>query len=176
VIDVSWEDAQAYARWLSHATGKSYRLPTEAEWEYAARSGDKQQTWAGTSEENELTKYAVYSNNSGGKTAEVGSREPNGLELYDMSGNVREWVEDCWHKNYTDAPKDGSAWLREGGACGRRVIRGGSWNDRPGYLRSSFRSRFGPDFRGNFIGFRLAQSARTADGRVRSRPVYGQAG
>ncbi|MEO8324589.1 MAG: formylglycine-generating enzyme family protein [Nitrospirota bacterium] len=161
VIDVSWEDAQAYARWLSQVTGKSYRLPREAEWEYASRSGDKKQTWSGTFDESQLGEFAVYEANSGNRTAEVGEdkgRKHNDFGLYDMSGNVGEWVEDCWHENYTAAPKDGSAWLQgEGGDCGQRVVRGGSWNFLPVLLRASTRIRGPADSRNNYVGFRLAR-------------------
>jgi len=161
VIDVSWEDAQAYVTWLSRATRKPYRLPTEAEWEYAAGSGNKQETWAGTSEENHLGIYAVFSRNVGGKTAEVGSKQPNAFGLYDMSGNVWEWVEDCWHENYDGAPTDGSAWLEaDGSECARRVIRGGSWGSAPGGLRSSNRFWDNSDDRNSDIGLRLAQGTR----------------
>lgn len=109
VINVSWDDAKAYAAWLSKITGKHYRLPTESEWEYAARSGAKQEVWAGTSEESELDKYAVFSNNSGNRTAEVGTKKTNEFGLHDLSGNVFEWVEDCAHAMYAGAPQDGSA-------------------------------------------------------------------
>ena len=144
-----------YIKWLSIQTGKRYRLPTEAEWEYAARSGGKDEIWAGTSDENELDRYAVFRKQ---QTEPVGSRMPNGLGLYDMSGNVWEWVEDCWHGGYNSAPEDGSAWLEAGGGnCGRRVFRGGSWNGRPGYLRSSYRDRGDVVYRDDVIGFRLAQ-------------------
>lgn len=142
VINVSWEDAAAYAKWLSKATGKRYRLPTESEWEYAARSGEKDDIWAGTSDEGQLKDYAVYGTN---RTEPVGSKNPNALGLYDMSGNVWEWVEDCWHKDYQGAPTDGSAWLEAGGGnCGGRVIRGGSWFYSPGLLRASYRSGSAP--------------------------------
>lgn len=157
VINVSWEDATAYAKWLSEATGKRYRLPTAAEWEYAARSiaKGKDDIWAGTSKEAQLKEYAVY---EAQRTEPVGSKEANSLGLYDMSGNVWEWVEDCWHENYQGAPTDGSAWLEAGGAdCGRRVRRGGSWNYRPVLLRASFRNWSYPVNRDNFIGFRLVQ-------------------
>ena len=160
VINVSWDEAQAYAEWLSKSTGKKYRLPTEAEWEYAARSGAKQETWAGTSKNDELGNYAVYGANSGNKTAEVGSKQPNTFGLHDLSGNVCEWVEDCWHKSYDNAPPtDGSAWLAAAsGECGRRVVRGGSWYyNFPVTLRSSNRLRFTTDFRSIIVGFRLAQ-------------------
>jgi formylglycine-generating enzyme required for sulfatase activity len=156
VINVTWDDAKAYAEWLSQLTGRGYRLPSEAEWEYAARSGGLDQEWAGTSDERQLKEYAVYDAVS---PQSVGSKQPNGLGLSDMSGNVWEWVEDCWHKNYTDAPTDGSAWLEtNGGNCGERVIRGGSWYNRPGALRASNRLRLSTDDRYNgLIGFRLAQ-------------------
>ncbi|HSF11177.1 MAG TPA: SUMF1/EgtB/PvdO family nonheme iron enzyme [Nitrospirales bacterium] len=155
VINVSWEDAKAYAQWLSEQTRKGYRLPTEAEWEFAARSGGKEEVWAGTSEERQVRNYAVY---QGDKTAEVGNKQPNGLGLYDMSGNVWEWVEDCWHGSYQGAPTNGAPWLEaDGGDCGRRVIRGGSWDDVPVNLRTSFRIGGPTVSRYNFVGFRLAQ-------------------
>lgn len=157
VINVSLEDANAYAQWLSQQTGNRYRLPTEAEWEYAARSGGKNEWWAGTPAMAQLKKYAVY---AADRTEPVGSKKPNGLGLYDMSGNVHEWVEDCWHENYTGAPTDGSAWLEvNGGDCGRRVIRGGSWNDLlPAYLRASSRYKYASVNLNDFgLGFRLVQ-------------------
>src|SRR5262245_29868313 len=143
VINVSWEDARDFAIWLSKQTGKRYRLPTEAEWEHAARSGGKDEIWAGTSDEGELGEYAWFSQNSKNRTQPVGTRKSNTLEpqgLHDMSGNVWEWVEDCWHNDYKEAPTDGSAWLEaNGGNCGQRVIRGGSWNFTPLNLRASRR-------------------------------------
>lgn len=155
VINVSWDDAKAYAQWLSQQTGKRYRLPTEAEWEYAARSGGQDQTWAGTSDQGQLKDYAVYESN---RTAPVGSKQPNGLGLYDMSGNVWEWVEDCWHEDYTGHPTDGSAWLAANGSdCGDRVLRGGSWRGKPGNLRASYRNRYTADDRFYSLGFRLVQ-------------------
>lgn len=155
VIDISWEEAVAYAKWLSQATGKTYRLPTESEWEYAARGGGKDEIWAGTSDEKQLAEYAVYAQQ---KTEPVGGKKPNGRGLYDMSGNVWEWVEDCWHEDYSGAPTDGSAWLEvNGGNCGQRVVRGGSWGGTPGNLRPSYRVRGTPDFRYDTLGFRLVQ-------------------
>lgn len=156
VINVSWEDAQAYAQWLSEATGKRYRLPTESEWEYAARSGAKQELWAGTSYEVLLRDYAVFTENSGDRTAEVGTKKANEFGLYDLSGNVFEWVEDCSHSAYEYAPTDGSAWLK-GGDCSQRVLRGGSWNFKPVYLRTSNRGWNFHVNRGSNLGFRLVQ-------------------
>ncbi|MDH5739252.1 MAG: SUMF1/EgtB/PvdO family nonheme iron enzyme [Nitrospira sp.] len=155
VILVSWDDAVAYAKWLSHVTGKHYRLPTESEWEYAARSGGNDETWAGTSDEKQLADYAVYDVR---RTEPVGSKKPNGFGLSDMSGNVYEWVEDCWHESYKEAPTDGSAWLEaNGGECGRRVVRGGSWNGGPVWLRTSTRYGDVTGDRLNDLGFRLVQ-------------------
>ena len=102
--------------------------------------------------------YAWYIANSRGRTHDVGRKKPNGLGVYDMSGNVWEWVQDCWHWNYKGAPKDGTAWEKEGGGdCGQRVMRGGSWDYFSGVMRSAYRFRFGPGYRGGIVGFRLAQ-------------------
>ena len=155
VIHVSWQDARDYAEWLSLETGKRYRLLAEAEWEYAARSGGKDEIWAGTSDQKQLRDYAVY----GAKQSDpVGAKKANGFKLHDMSGNVWEWVEDCWHENYKGAPTVGSPWLDAGGGiCRRRVARGGSWGNGPELLRSSFRERFPADVLSSGLGFRLAQ-------------------
>jgi formylglycine-generating enzyme required for sulfatase activity len=156
VINVSWEDARDFAKWLSDETGKKYRLPSEAEWEYAARSGGKDQIWAGTSDEKQLAEYAVFEKSRTESTR--GKRKANDLGLHDMSGNVWEWIEDCWHEDYTGAPKDGRAWDEgDRGQCGQRVLRGGSWINYPRNLRSSNRHRSGADTRNSYIGFRLAQ-------------------
>ena len=155
VINVSWEDAMAYAEWLSRKTGKYYRLPSEAEWEYAARSGGKEEKWAGTSVEGELGDYAWYYQNSGGTTHPVGEKKPNGLGLYDMSGNVWEWVADYWHDGYSGAPDDGSVWRAVHNRL--RVVRGGSRNGLVRAVRSAYRFRHYPDYRHYDIGFRLAQ-------------------
>jgi formylglycine-generating enzyme required for sulfatase activity len=169
VIDVYWEDARDYAKWLSKQTDKRYRLLSEAEWEYAARSGGKDEKWAGTSLEKELTEYAWFKPNSEGKTRPVGTRRPNGLGLYDMSGNVREWIEDCWHKDYNNAPADGRAWGREnGGNCDFRGLRGGSWDYSMTRLLRTTHRVFGdrrrlllswafPPWRSREDGFRLAR-------------------
>ena len=152
VINVSWADAREYVEWLAEQTGKRYRLPSEAEWEYAARSGGKEEMFAGTSDERNVGEYAVINS-----TREpVGTKAPNGLGLYDMSGNVEEWVEDCWHENYNGAPTDGRAWLEEnGGDCGQRVWRGGSWSSP--CIRSSYRSKTSAGDRFWSLGFRVAR-------------------
>jgi formylglycine-generating enzyme required for sulfatase activity len=125
VFYVSWYDAVAYCDWLSTQTGETYRLPSEAEWEYAARGGPRHEIWAGTSEVSEVGEYAWCAENSEGQAHPVGEKRPNSFGLYDMSGNVWEWLEDCWNENYEGAPSDGSAWLS--GKCNVRVLRGGSW-------------------------------------------------
>lgn len=158
VINVSWEDANDYATWLSKKTGKHYRLPTESEWEYAARSGEKQQTWAGTNHERDLGTYAVFAPNSGSQTKEVGKKAPNEFGLYDLSGNVFEWVEDCEHLNYERAPHDGSAWLDvDKGDCKRRGLRGGSWDNDSMNLRASSRGWSNTGSQSSHLGFRLIQ-------------------
>jgi len=161
VITVSWHDAQEYVAWLNSKVEGNldpYRLPSEAEWEYAARArtttafpwGDD---WDGSK-----------ANGAGsvGKTTEVGSYPANGFGLRDMHGNVWEWVEDCWHDTYKDAPIDGTAWLSsQNGNCDRRVVRGGSWGNSPPYLRSAVRSRVVPELRSNSIAFRPARTLLT---------------
>jgi formylglycine-generating enzyme required for sulfatase activity len=157
-INVSWDDAKAYAKWLSVQTHTPYRLPTESEWEYAARSGAKQELWAGTSEQSKLEKYAVFVGNSKNSTAEVGTRWANGFGLHDLSGNVWEWVEDCKHSTYDQAPQDGSPWLEQNeGDCSWRVLRGGSWYLRPEALRAANRSWDTTGYRYQGYGFRLAK-------------------
>lgn len=158
VINVSWEDAVDYATWLSEETGYRFRLPTESEWEYAAKNMKKNEIWAGTSEQEHLETYAWFNTNSTGRTQPVGTQQANGLGLHDMSGNVWEWVQDCWHDDYQDAPTNGSAWLKaNNGNCGTRVRRGGGWTNAPMSLRSSFRNGYSADSRSIQIGFRLAQ-------------------
>jgi formylglycine-generating enzyme required for sulfatase activity len=154
VINVSWNDATDYAEWLSQQTAKRYRLPTEAEWEYAARAGTETAYWWG----NEVKPGLATTRWDGKRTSPVGTFQPNRFGLYDTAGNVWEWLEDCWHENYNGAPADGSPWKEVGGGdCGQRVIRGGSWSSIPDLLRSSFRYGGGADGRYGDIGFRLAQ-------------------
>jgi formylglycine-generating enzyme required for sulfatase activity len=122
VENVSWSDAQDYMRKLSQKTGKTYRLPSEAEWEYACRAGGTH-TYCGS---NDVDSVAWYKENSGLKINFVAGKQPNAWGLYDMSGNVWEWTEDCYHTAYSGAPGDGSAWT-SGCNQDRRVLRGGSW-------------------------------------------------
>ena len=157
VINVSWDDAQAYVAWLSKKTGKRYRLLSEAEWEYAARGGTTTRyPWGDEPGTNRANFDGSGSQWSGKQTAPVGSFEPNAFGLYDMIGNVWEWVQDCWNDSYQGAPADGSAW--ESGNCGQRVVRGGSWNNYPEDARVANRSRRGPTVRYNIQGFRLART------------------
>jgi formylglycine-generating enzyme required for sulfatase activity len=155
VINVSWQEVQIYLKWLLKQTGKRYRLPSEAEWEYAARSGGKDEKWSGTSDVKQLPDYAVFRQR---QTEPVGSKKPNGLGLYDMSGNVFEWVEDCSHSNYNGAPSDGYTWGEEnGGSCNPRMIRGGSWTSLAMYLRTAYRRGYFQAFGSENVGFRLVQ-------------------
>ncbi|MCA2700147.1 MAG: SUMF1/EgtB/PvdO family nonheme iron enzyme [Microcystis sp. M179S2] len=137
VEKVNWNDAQAFCRKLSQITGKTYRLPTEAEWEYACRAGTTTRFYFGDNA-NQLGDYAWYDGNSQAKTHPVGQKKPNAWGLYDMSGNVWEWCEDNWHDNYIGAPTDGSAWLKNGND-NRSPLRGGSWGSYPSLCRSAYR-------------------------------------
>ncbi|MDX2247740.1 MAG: formylglycine-generating enzyme family protein [Bacteroidia bacterium] len=151
IVGVSWDNAVAYCNWLSEQTGQKWRLPTEAEWEYAAGGGSAERTiYAGTSDEKKLGEYAWYSSNSNSQTHPVGQKKPNRLGLYDMSGNVWEWCSD-WYGDYPSSdisdpqgPDSGSY----------RVYRGGSWDDDATFCRVAFRGYYTPDFRFNFVGFR----------------------
>ena len=161
VIRVSQADAKAYAAWLSAQTGKTYRLPSESEWEYAARAGTRTRYSWGDSINCSQARYGRRRSGECGNTHDgtvaVGSFEPNAFGLYDLHGNVREWVEDCWHDNYEGAPTDGSAWTNGCGSIVRAVVRGGSWLDVPRDLRSANRFRFLPSYRNFTCGFRLVQ-------------------
>ena len=154
---VNWIDAQEFILTFNRKTGSNYRLPTEAEWEYAARSGGKREKWAGTSYEEELGDYAWYDANSGQRTHPVGQKKPNGLGLYDMSGNVWEWVQDWYDVGYY---KSSSINNPQGPSRGQeRVLHGGSWFFKPGVLRASVREWLVPNARADDIGFRLAISS-----------------
>ena len=173
VINVSWHAAQAYVNWLSEKTGKRYRLPSEAEWEYAARGGTRASRYWG----DDAFGFAqcAHANGADGtlkarnskigevapcrdgfvQTAPVGSFSANPFGLHDVLGNVMEWVEDCWNERYVGAPVDGSA--RRSGDCSRRIVRGGSWVLKPWHLRSAFRFRSAAG-RNTTIGFRVART------------------
>ncbi len=150
----SWKDCQAFCKKLSSKMGKSIRLQTEAEWEYACRAGSSGKYCFGDGED-ELGQYAWYYMNSGGKTHAVGGKQANAWGLYDMHGNVWEWCEEAYHENYTGAPTDGSAWT-SGGNQSFRVMRGGSWDLNPWLCRSANRLWCRPGTRYNNIGLRVA--------------------
>ena len=156
VVGVSWNDSKEYIKWLNKKAGMNFRLPTEAEWEYAARSGGKREEWAGTSSESELGRYAWYKGNSGRRTHPVGQKRPNALGLYDMSGNVWEWCQDRYDRDYyKNSPKNNPKGPLSGSY---RVIRGGSWFNLPGDVRVSNRDGVTPDGRYCGLGFRLART------------------
>ncbi len=168
VVCVSWNDAQAYARWVSEVSGKQYRLLTEAEREYAARGGTQTAFWWGENISVSQANYDAssltgkpYNGSSTGEyrkaTVSVSSFSANPFGLYNVHGNVWEWTEDCFHDTYTGAPTDGSAWTT---ACSNtgRVLRGGSWNIIPAVLRSAYRNGSSPVIRDTFVGFRLAKT------------------
>ena len=158
VINVSWDDAEAYVAWLSKKTGKSYRLPTGAEYEYATRAGTQTvYPWGDAIGTNNANCHACGSQWDARQTAPVGSFAANGFGLYDMVGNVREWTEDCYHETYNGAPTDGSAWI-DGGNCYDRVVRGGSFLLAPAFLRSASRYWFASDYRLRYLGFRAART------------------
>jgi formylglycine-generating enzyme required for sulfatase activity len=157
VIDVSWNDAQQYVRWLSQRTGQRYRLLTEAEWEYAARAGTSTRysfgDWISPSQAN----YFDPGLGSYSRTRAVGSYAANRFGLHDMHGNVLEWVEDCYVASYSGAPGNAAVPVTFG-HCSERVLRGGSWNYPPQYLRPANRGWYSPGDRFNLIGFRVART------------------
>jgi formylglycine-generating enzyme required for sulfatase activity len=153
VIDMSWNDAKAYTEWLAGESGRAYRLLSEAEWEYACRAGTTTRYWWGD-------EIAPENANFGGnvsRTRQVGAYPGSPWGLFDMHGNVWEWVEDRWHDNYDGAPSDGSAWTWTKGKESR-VLRGGSWGSDPVSLRSASRIWYSPSFRINILGFRVART------------------
>jgi formylglycine-generating enzyme required for sulfatase activity len=165
VINVSWNDAQQYVKWLSGKTGQIYRLLSEAEWEYAARAGTTTPFAFGdriSTDQANFNGNFTYNGSAKGeyrqKTLPVGSLAANAWKLHDVHGNVVEWVQDCWHSDYSGAPADGSPWTT-GCAEDRRVLRGGGWDFDPRSTRSAIRNGYGaPDIRGNSTGFRLART------------------
>ncbi len=156
VINVSWDDAQAYTRWLSKETGMRYRLLSEAEWEYAARAGTTSSFWWGLKAgSGNAHCFDCKTDFSLSKPAKVGTYKPNPFGLYDTAGNVFEWVHDCYHRNYQDAPDDGSVW--EGGDCDVRVARGGAYRSPATSMRVENREKFKSD-KGHYnVGFRVAR-------------------
>jgi formylglycine-generating enzyme required for sulfatase activity len=157
VVCINWDEAEAYTKWLSKTTGKRYRLPTEAEWEYTARSGGATRFWWG----DHFVAGQANCRDCGSdwddeRAAPVGQFVPNYFGVYDMHGNVQEWVEDCWHDTYVGAPADGSAWQNDGG-CKHRVKRGGTWNEPKDDIRSGNRNKDGTDSHTNALGFRVAR-------------------
>lgn len=157
VVNVSWEDARAYVRWLSSQTGASYRLLSEAEWEYSARAGTSSAySWGDEIGSGRASCSECGTRWDDHQTAPVGSFSPNAWGLYDMHGNAFEWVQDCWNESYTGAPGDGSAWQE--GDCSERVLRGGSVFFHPSSLRSRSRVAFSSGFRDRDHGFRVART------------------
>jgi len=163
VMNVSWNDVQEYLAWLSSKSGKAYRLPSESEWEYATRAGSTGRFNTGDCITTDQANFDGLSPAVGCptgafpfETVPVKSYAENVFGLYDTHGNVWEWVPDCWNSSYDGAPIDGSAW--NAGDCNRGVLRGGSFNDVGQNLRSANRSWAPRDFRGNFIGFRIART------------------
>ena len=157
VVNVSWSDARAYTRWLSDQTGKTYRLPSEAEWEYAARAGSLTNFWWQDANENlHANCFNCGSDWDGARTAPVGSFAANDFGLHDVAGNVQEWTADCYHGSYQGAPTDGSAWAK--GECDMRVVRGGAYTSPLDSLRSAKRSQYSQDARLDNLGFRVVRT------------------
>ena len=153
--DLDWNDAKAYAAWLSRKTGKTYRLPSEAEWEYAARAGTKTAYYWGNAIEKDRANCMGCTATPLNKTVAAGSFPPNAFGLLDMAGNVAEWVEDCWDDSYKTAPKDGSAFAKSD--CGERVLRGGSFNNDQRFVRAAARFKYDYDVRYYANGFRVVR-------------------
>jgi formylglycine-generating enzyme required for sulfatase activity len=172
VVHVSWNDAVAYAQWLADVTGQRYRLPSEAEFEFALRAGTTSAYWWGDGHPERLvgnltgegdrsrskrTWAKAFENYRDGfwGPAPVARFEANGFGLYDLGSNVSEWTEDCWHQNFLRAPDDGSAWVNRG--CAKRVVRGGSWGSDPDQARSAYRLGVMADTGSARVGFRVAR-------------------
>ena len=157
VTNLSWTDAQQFLKWLSSITQKPFRLPTEAEWEYAAHGGTKSKYWWGDQlQPNMANCKGCNDPYESAEPLKVGSFKPNPFGLYDMGGSIHQWVADCWHKNYQGAPADGSAWLEDD--CPSYVIRSGSWKNDPSYVRSSSRDHYDASVRYPTHGLRIARS------------------
>jgi formylglycine-generating enzyme required for sulfatase activity/class 3 adenylate cyclase len=157
VTNVSWSDAKQYVAWLAQAARKAYRLPSEAEWEYAARGGTQTKYWWGDQFQSGMANCKNCTDTAAAEQPiKVGSLKPNPFGLYDMGGGVDQWVEDCWHKNYQGAPADGSAWVEA--ECASHVIRSGSWRNDARYVRPSNRDSYDTNVRYPTHGFRVALS------------------
>ena len=159
VTGISWDDAQAYVEWLSKKTGKPYRLPTESEWEYAARAGTDTPYWWGTAAKEQANCRrgctTTWSNTSLFTSTQVGNYKANAFGLYDTAGNAAEWIEDCYQDSYANAPTDGSA-VKGDEHCYHRVVRGGSFNDPDSKLYSRSREKGFAQIRRSENGFRVA--------------------
>lgn len=161
VVCINWNDAKAYAAWLARQTGRPYRLPSEAEREYAARAGTTTPYWWGTHISPEQARYdAPQAGTRTSGTVSVQSFAANPWGLHQVHGNVSEWVEDCWNATYKNAPADGSAWLN--GNCQLRVLRGGSWGHEAGHVRAAYRENAAPGYRNFSFGFRVARDVASA--------------
>jgi formylglycine-generating enzyme required for sulfatase activity len=157
VKNVSWSDARQYVAWLAETTRKPYRLPSEAEWEYAARGGTQTRFWWGDQFQPGMVNCKNCSDiPANDQPLKVGSFKPNPFGLFDMGGAVDQWVEDCWHRNYQGAPADGSAWVEN--ECPSHVIRSGSWRKDSNYARASNRGSYDTNVRYPTHGFRVALS------------------
>ena len=166
VEQVSWDDiTKIFLPQLRRLSGLHYRLPTEAEWGYAARGGKYHTEGYKYAGSDRLKDVGWFSNNSEGETKPVGQKQPNQLGIYDMSGNVWEWCEDDWHNNYQNAPENGLAWINDPDRGTPRVYRGGSWTNAARYCRVALRNRAAPGHRALNTGFRLVLSMQ-ADGRL----------
>lgn len=159
VRDLSWDDARQYVQWLSKTSGKSYRLPTEAEWEYAARGGTATRYWWGAQMRTGSANCKACGDPWRAEgPADVGSFAANPYGLHDMNGSVWEWTSDCWHNSFKGAPEDGRSW--DEGNCRIRVIRGGSWRDGADYMLSSTRFKYDASVRHSQNGFRVARDMK----------------
>ena len=155
VTDLDWDDAKGYVAWLSQKTGKTYRLPSESEWEYVARAGTTTTYPWGRTVDKDKANCLGCTSDPVKKAIDTGSFPPNAFGVYDMAGNAAEWVEDCWSDNYKGAPTDGSAWTKP--VCRERVLRGGSFNNDPRYLRSAARFKYDQNVRFYTNGFRVVR-------------------
>jgi formylglycine-generating enzyme required for sulfatase activity/class 3 adenylate cyclase len=157
VTNVSWTDAKQFVAWLAAATKKAFRLPSESEWEYAARAGTQTKYWWGDQFQSGMANCKNCTDiPAAEQPVKSGSFKPNPFGLYDMGGGVDQWVEDCWHKNYQGAPADGSAWVES--ECASHVIRSGSWRNDARYVRPSNRDSYDTNVRYPTHGFRVALS------------------